>query len=521
MKIQYIKHTAIRGKGKSIARLLLCLFTLLPFCSCSDWLDVRGENIQKEDDQFDSYKGFRTALTGCYMLMGSESTYGEKMTMTDIENLASLWRDQSSTASSSLTGELTHHKYGEDQVRSAVNAMYDGLFTIISSANVIIKNIEEKGGNITDSKARAVVEGEAYAIRAYCQLDLLRLFGQVPGGTRTVSLPYSYTTSIDNLPAYYAFDDYVACLRSDIERAESLLKDNDPIFEQTFAQLNNVSSSVQDDFMYYRQSRLNYWAVRALHARMDLYVGNTTEAHDIATEIINAKGADGNALISLSGTSDLQNGYNGLPSECLFYLSKYDVNDYANDLLLGGRTGSELSGAYFTYVLSSDQLADLYASIPGATASHNRYINWWNRNMKDNFGSVVPSLKKYWYSTSSTGNSYTSAVLMTKLQIIPMLRLSEMYLIAMETSNSLEEVQSLYNTYMTACEYTLYTPFTSLEQARAEMLNEYRRELFGEGQMFFTYKRHNSKTMLWNNDDITEDDYIIPLPATEYDPGQK
>ncbi len=69
--------------------------------------------------------------------------------------------------------------------------------------------------------------------------------------------------------------------------------------------------------MCFRQSRLNYWAVRALHARMALYLGETQEAHDIAMEIINAKGADGEPLMALSGASDLTKGYNALPSGVL------------------------------------------------------------------------------------------------------------------------------------------------------------------------------------------------------------
>ena len=100
-----------------------------------------------------------------------------------------------------------------------------------------------------------------------------------------------------------------------------------------------------------------------------------------------------------------------------------------------------------------------------------------------------------------------------------MLRLSEIYLIAMETSTSLTEVQTLYDTYMSACSFTLYTPFETLEQAREEIINEYRRELFGEGQMFFTYKRKASTWMMWNSETIKEDDYVLPLPATEYDPS--
>ena len=60
--------------------------------------------------------------------------------------------------------------------------------------------------------------------------------------------------------------------------------------------------------------------------------------------------------------------------------------------------------------------------------------------------------------------------------------MSEVYLIAMETSKSLEEIRSLYATYMAACQYTLYQPFETVAAAHEEMINEYRRELFADGQ---------------------------------------
>ena len=40
--------------------------------SCNDWLDVRPDTEQKEEDQFSTYKGFRDALTGCYMALANE-----------------------------------------------------------------------------------------------------------------------------------------------------------------------------------------------------------------------------------------------------------------------------------------------------------------------------------------------------------------------------------------------------------------------------------------------------------------
>ena len=468
--------------------ILILLATLALTTSCDDWLDVRGENIQKENDQFENYKGFRDALTGCYMDMASTDAYGQRLTMTDIEDMGNLWYMDASESSYPNRYYLYHHKYSEDDARPTIKAIYAKLFNVISSANVLIKNLNEKGGNVGNETKRAVLTGEAYAIRAYCQFDVLRLFGQVPqGATKQVSLPYSYTTSIKEMPNYYHFTDYVANLKKDIQKAEDELKDNDPIFSSTYTALNRVDDD-DDDYMCYRQARLNYWAVRALHARMSLYIGEKQEAHDIAMEIINAKGADGAELMPLSGASDLTKGYNALPSECLFYLSKYDINTYANEVLIGGLTSQART---LTRYISSQMLSDLYASVPGSTASHNRYLNWWNRQTKNPSGQVCPAIKKYWYDDSKAESGY----LTTKYQIIPMLRMSEVYLIAMETSESLTEIQSLYDTYMKACQYTLYEPFSSVEAAHEEVINEYRREFFAEGQMFYVYKRTGAKKM--------------------------
>ena len=36
--------------------ILILLATLALVTSCDNWLDVRGENIQKEKDQFENYR---------------------------------------------------------------------------------------------------------------------------------------------------------------------------------------------------------------------------------------------------------------------------------------------------------------------------------------------------------------------------------------------------------------------------------------------------------------------------------
>ena len=90
----------------------------------------------------------------------------------------------------------------------------------------------------------------------------------------------------------------------------------------------------------------------------------------------------------------------------------------------------------------------------------------------------------------------------------------EMYLIVMETAE-LTEANKLYKSYM-AEKNALITTDMAREELNAEILNEYRREFWGEGQMFYAYKRLGVKEMMWKTDrEVEEKDYIVPLPTTE------
>ena len=138
--------------------------------------------------------------------------------------------------------------------------------------------------------------------------------------------------------------------------------------------------------------------------------------------------------------------------------------------------------------------------------------------------------KDFWAETVSNG-SYTyyefvkykqpednivnnSEEWMIRYQVIPLIRLSEMYLIVMETAE-LTEANKLYKSYM-AEKNALITTDMAREELNAEILNEYRREFWGEGQMFYAYKRLGVKEMMWKTDrEVEEKDYIVPLPTTE------
>ena len=490
------------------------LFLIIAFCnvSCNDWLDVQDSTRAKDEDFYAKKNGFKDALIGCYMTLADEAIYGKSLTMSSIESLANLWylnTDQEMPEQYAIMNHDYENGYAKDEIKS----IYAKLFNVVTQANVIIEHVSKDSEALDDDpQMKGVIEGEAYAIRALCQFDVLRLFGQIPnGGVQQVSLPYNETTNIDEIPAYYSFSEYVKKIESDIEHALSVLGKSDPVLQYPFSELDSPSSStvmLDDDIFYYRRSRLNYWAVKALQARMYLYIGEASKAHTIAREIIDAKGTDGNAVLELSGLSDIDNEYYACPGECLFYLSKHNLHDYALKLLYGGSTSSFFDGNVL--VVSLDMLQQIYAGVN--IASHNRY-RIWNRNAMTVTGTMYAATRKYYWNADIS----SSSELMQKHQIIPMLRMSEVYLIAMETSTDLAEINSLYDTYMRSHNVLLTEDaFTSLDEVKSEMLNEYRREFYAEGQMFYTYKRNNVKNILWYVPEMTESEYIVPLPDTEY-----
>jgi len=482
----------------------------LGLTSCSDWLDVKGDMEMKEEDLFSKKQGFCDALVGCYMTMADQSAYGEKLTMSNIESLAGHW-DVKNDQSLPADYYLRKHDYEQDDARAAIQSIYGKLFNVVVQANVLLKNLEAEGDVIDDPALRAVIEGEAYALRAFCQFDILRLFGQLPqGGTLQVSLPYSETASIDDMPPYYKFSEYVGKLEADIEKALDLLEDSDPIFQYTFGELNQSSNQILDESsLYFRQSRMNYWAVKALQARMYLYLGNKTKAYQVAKEIITAKDVNGDALMELSGVSDLNAGYLACPSECLFYLSKFDILDYATSLLNGNAVQASSDRQL---ILSGTMFQDLYKGMN--TASHNRYMKQWNRNVPDTQSNTFASTRKYYFNPDEVSSS-----LLYNL-IVPMIRMSEIYLIAIETTTDLAEANSLYDTYIRDRNILLEgDAFASLADVQQVVVDEYRREFYAEGLMFYVYKRTNAKTMLWYNTQITESEYILPLPDTEFNPN--
>ena len=75
---------------KKLHIYLLLLLGLL-VSSCNDWLDVKPRTQVRNDEMYDSYKGFKDALTACYIKMNDRKLYGQQMNISAVEFLAQHW----------------------------------------------------------------------------------------------------------------------------------------------------------------------------------------------------------------------------------------------------------------------------------------------------------------------------------------------------------------------------------------------------------------------------------------------
>lgn len=133
-----------------------------------------------------------------------------------------------------------------------------------------------------------------------------------------------------------------------------------------------------------------------------------------------------------------------------------------------------------------------------------RYFQLYSLSSNAAFSGRASTTKKYTEMSTLTSNPNPFSV--------PLIRLSEMYLIASECA-PLAEANTYFSTYRTAKEATA---LTLTETNRTTVLTkEYLKELYAEGQAFFMYKRFGVQNMLWSNHTTAEAQYVLPLPSIE------
>lgn len=478
---------------KIVIYILMCLW-FGTFCSCNSWLDVKPETEATLEELYAGQQGFQDALTGAYLNLKSTSAYGTELMYGTIEYLAQHW----DYTRGSVQEKISQFNYADDDVREKFEAIYTQLYKVIASVNMILENIDARQ-DVFETGMYEIIKGEALAMRAYCHFDLLRLFGPMPARTNQDRiLPYVTTVTID-YHSHHTYREFTEFLKKDLLLAEELLKKSDPIVPSEEERGTGLSVSATS-FLQARQIRFNYYAVKALEARFYLWLGGTENkaaAYLCASELIGAEDKKGNPLYTLGTTNNFSGGDYAFSSEHILAIYEYDLKDRAEGAFTTGAAYSKAKN-----VLSPD----LY---PAGTTDIRHAGLWLEYTAKN--GAKTYSIRKFIQREKEVSD-------FMKPNQLPLIRLAEMYLIAMECG-PLSEANRLYEEFCISRDIELVN-LQSEEQLEDILLREYNKEFYAEGQAFYAFKRLGTEDILWAEFPGDEESYVVPLPLSEISYGK-
>lgn len=478
---------------------------------CKKWLDVTPQGQLTKDQMFQTQKGFRDALTGAYLDLKSNDIYGSALTWGNIEFLSRNW-DVVATANQLLTG-LASANYNNQNVKDAMANTYAREYKVIADVNSILENIDNKK-SIFQEDNYALIKGEALTLRAFAHFDILRLFGPMPDNPgNSPILPYVTEVS-KNIVPLSTYDEFAAQIIKDLDQAEALLKGVDPVTKYSLTDLNpdpnqHLQPVLDDDFYMYRQIRMNYYAGLALKARVYNWLvprsdANRTNAAKYAQMVIDAKDQNGVSTFRLAQATDIQPGNATGGVEQIASLFIYDMAIRANDNF---DEKGQLLRMDFPFNGSSYYLSNLFPV--AERTSDIRFVNMWANKTTTGQTDYLKYRKFIQRETAP-------------LLQMPLLRLSEMYLILTEVATNKVDAENAYKFYCDKKGIPFPNGFNASgweADRKNKMIREYVREFYAEGQTFFTYKRYNVATLpaswTYNYYSATPARYIVPRPDRE------
>ena len=467
---------------------------MMTLSSCNDYFDKTGDEQHITDKKFfGDEAAFASALTDCYTLMRSRDLYGGMLTLEMME-----FANQNMAPHDAISSAASQLNFADAALAARVDSMTHAAYRVVAACNKLIDEAERTKVVFTSAGKKKIITAEAYALRAAVQFDLLRLFHSAPAtdaGFR--GLPYVTHTSA-NVPEALTTTQILQAVNDDLAHAAQLLKTADPILKE-----RNSIVGIGEFDRRLRTFQMNYYAVKAVQARVALWQGNYEQAVAQADSVL----------------AHLQN---TVARYRLFYW--VTPGHYGSDFsfsreyvfgIASTPTGfARLSDDMFKTkgIQTTTSLRDIYADNADI-----RYRAWFRQQgsgyaMSNKFGSAT-LLTDYVYSTSATATSLPAA--------IPYIKLGEVMLIKVEALNEmgqtlaarslLEEMQG-YKDISYASRATSVTK----ESLRELIYAEARRDLFGEGQLFYLNKRLGLTSVKAADGSIrtvTLSQYTLPLPA--------
>ncbi|MDO4771295.1 RagB/SusD family nutrient uptake outer membrane protein [Porphyromonas sp.] len=443
---------------------------------CNQWFDVSPKTDVKAQDLYKTENGYLSALAGLYVTMTKSEVYGSNLSFGLLDHMAQIydWLPKGDTDRAKI------YTYNIDtpndyNTKSLLASSWITSYNIIANANNLIKWLDQNGTAVLkNEQTRNMVRGEALAVRAYVHFDLLRGWGPIYKDEPTaLSIPYRVVADDSKLPLLSA-QEIIKRILEDLNEARRLL--------------SHEAESKLIDMNADRRCRLNYHAVNALLARVYCYAGDAPKAVMHAKEALDKCGLD----LQVNNADD--------PAqyrEALFAVNLNKMPDKVKSIF--AENPKDITALYHSTVQTFNALYETTGTeTEDIRAKSSGFIRF------NDQGKVLS--RKY---------------IQNEEEIIPLIRIPEMYYILCEMSPLSEAAQHLNKVrnkrgFATASNVKI----NSEEERIRELDKEYRKEFYAEGQYFFFLKRHAFKTFI--NCPVTpmgKEQYVFQLPDREKEYG--
>ncbi|MCL2561231.1 MAG: RagB/SusD family nutrient uptake outer membrane protein [Rikenellaceae bacterium] len=482
--------------------LLLAVIAILP--ACNEWLNDHSKSQVPETEQFKTVEGFQQALIGCYIGMTDNMLYGKNLSWYLIEAMGQQYSIAGTSAAAAYRASV--YEFAHSQMVGNIEGIWAKSYNVITGVNNVLKFIETNK-SVLDNINYSVIKGELLAIRAYCHFDLMRLFGYGDLASRPqmrtrLAIPYSTGVSKD-MPAQLSHEAILALIIADLKESLELLE-QDPItgnYDASYYENVNL-----DGFFNRRSERFNYYAVKALLARVYMWEGSAASknlALEAALDVID----NGVYTWATDGTAENDP---TMSSEHLIGLNVSRVQER----LLGYFMSSPSNTDYLALVINVGRHNLVYEVDAG-------YLDFRRTRMLETNAGSTP--------LSYTPKKYLSAAQQVTARSVnfPLIRIPEMYYIVAEcyatsaTPDRAAAVQYLNDVRRNRAIYTdLVAADLNTEQVVAEIMKEYMKEFLCEGVMFYYYKRLGMIDIPGYASSMDDSKYVLPYPDIEIQSGR-
>ncbi|MDU1904371.1 MAG: RagB/SusD family nutrient uptake outer membrane protein [Dysgonomonas sp.] len=475
---------------KNIYKLLVAVILLYTATSCSgDWLDTSPSDGLPKEEAITNLNDASNALTGVYDRLQGSSTYPSYYGARMIYYGDVRGDDMQAAGATKRTAPSYQMTY---TVNSGAPQIWEVPYMVIRRANSLIKAIDNN--SVTDATTEELdsIKGQALAIRALAHFDLARVYSKpytIEGGS-TLGIPV-----------------VLEPLAYDATPSRNTLEE---VYTQV---ISDLKESIQKMTPTKSTGYFNQWAAKALLARVYLYKGDNANAFSTAVDIIN------NSPYKLWTNEEYEGAWaKSGTSEVIFEIVNASNDDWVDRESIGYLYAEE---GYDDAIMTKkyvDMVESNYANDVRLTlmSKGKKTTNKWGTNKV--------------YINKYPGREGTSDI---RINNLPILRLSETYLIAAEAAAKSGDATNAAK-YLNAIVKRGNPDATELTPAQAtedRILQERRIEFVGEGHRFFDLLRNNKDIVRYTTDadqgwhlPLTQEsrsfsyDYfraILPIPAAE------